>query len=441
MIAGRGLATPDAGQLRACGLASASEGGLVALPTHLLLDLARTVDVGVGAFALGLVPAYVVGALLTCRFRASRNLAAGAAVIAVLAGVALGGGGGIDRTAFTVVVALLVALRVVSIGGRDWRTPVQGELGWWAAILGLETLLAAGPVPAWRAPLLLVVPGAFACAMTSRATTVWSGQPGGEAGDTWVRRGLLAAGALAVAMVVAVALAARSGLFGLVGRLLRPVVAVAAAVLIWVVVQVARPLFWLADRLGFDPEGVREFLERLREGVLRDRPPSELTPPGSSPGQRLIGLVVLAAIAFVLYRLLRRWLTRPEPDRPPPGERPAPVEIRAAPERLDPPSRWRYRAELPADSVRRLYAEVLLDLRERRLVKEPWLTPAEFVPVVAAEFPLCTDDFRELTRSYEHVRYGNVRLGRGEVRDLEYRQRRLRSRLAKTRHVDVPRDE
>jgi hypothetical protein len=84
---------------------------------------------------------------------------------------------------------------------------------------------------------------------------------------------------------------------------------------------------------------------------------------------------------------------------------------------------------LPADAVRRLYAEVLLDLRERRLVKEPWRTPGEFVPIVAATFPATEVDLRVLTAAYQDVRYGGRRLGRGDVQALEARQRRLRSAL------------
>jgi hypothetical protein len=95
-------------------------------------------------------------------------------------------------------------------------------------------------------------------------------------------------------------------------------------------------------------------------------------------------------------------------------------------------------AELPADAVRRLYAEVL-DLRERRLVKDPWLTPAEFVPVVATAFPGAEDDLRVLTAAYQDVRYGSRRLGRGDVRALEARQRRLRSGLRLPRN-EIGRD-
>jgi hypothetical protein len=433
VIAARGLATPDPGQLRACGLAAAAEAGLLALPTHLVLDPARTIDVAAPAFVVAFVPAYVVAALVACRFRGTRNLAAATGVLAILVGMAIGDGG-LQRTAFAVVVAMLLALRVVSLAGRDWRTPVHAELGWWATILGVETLLAAGLLPSWRPALLVVVPLAFACALGSRATTVWSGHGEAESGGAWVPRSLIAAGALAVAMAAVVGLASRAGLFGIIGRVIRPLTEVAAAVLVWLVVQAARPIFWLAERFGVDPEGVREFLERLRAEALQDRAPSELPPSGSSPGQRLLGLLIVAGIAFLLYRVLRRWLSKPEPERPAARERPVPVETGAAPDRLEPPSRWRFRPELPADAVRRLYAEVLLDLRERRVVKDPWLTPAEFVPVVATAFPGAEDDLRALTAAYQDVRYGSRRLGRGDVRALEARQRRLRSALRPSRN-------
>jgi len=438
VIAARGLATPDPGQLRACGLAAAAEGGLLALPVHLLLDSAGAIDVASSAFVVAFVPPYVAAALLACRFRGSRNLAAATAVLAILVGMAIGGGD-LQRATFAVVVTLLLSLRVVSLAGRDWRTPVHAELGWWATILGLETLLAAGLLPSWRPALLVVIPLAFAGGLASRATTVWSGHREAGSGGAWIRRSLLAAGALALAMVVGVALASRAGLFGIVGRAIRPLTEVVVAVLVWLVVQAARPIFWLAERLGIDPEGVREFLQRLRAEALRDRAPSELPPPGSSTGQRLLGLLIVVGVAFVLYRVLRRWLSKPEPEPPAARERPVPIETGAAPDRLEPPSRWRFRAELPSDAVRRLYAEVLLDLRERRLVKERWLTPAEFVPVVGAAFPGAEDDLRVLTAAYQDVRYGNRRLGRADVRALEARQRRLRSALRPPRS-DVGRD-
>jgi hypothetical protein len=438
VTAARELPAPRAGALRACGLASLAEAGVVALPVHFLLSSGRAFDARVEAFTMAFVVVYVGAALIACRFRDSRNLAAAAAVAAIASAIAIGGGG-IDRTAFAAVVALLVALRLVALGLRDWRTPILAELGWGAVILGFEVLVAAGPIPDWRPALVPVVPLFFAAGLASRATTVWTSGPEGEdpAGSRWVRRTLVATGALALAMATTVALAVRGGLFDVIGRWLAPVLRVVEAGFLWVVVQAARPLFWLADRIGIDSERIREVLERLRSSATRTRA-TDLAPPTPSPWQRVIGLLVFLAIGYVLYRILRR-------SRPPVElegklrDRPVALEAEALTDRVDPPPRWRFRPELPAEAVRRLYAEVLLDLRERRLVKEPSLTPAEFVPIVASEFPQCADDFGALTRSYQHVRYGNIRLDRGEVRELEFRQRRLLGMLRRHGHGRVGR--
>jgi hypothetical protein len=94
-------------------------------------------------------------------------------------------------------------------------------------------------------------------------------------------------------------------------------------------------------------------------------------------------------------------------------------------EEASPPRRPAFRRELPADAVRRLYAEVLLALRRADVRKGPALTPAEFVPEVAEAFPACEAGFARLTRAYEDVRYGSLRLDPERVRALEREQRRI----------------
>ena len=83
------------------------------------------------------------------------------------------------------------------------------------------------------------------------------------------------------------------------------------------------------------------------------------------------------------------------------------------------PPRPRFRREPPADTVRRLYAEALWALQSREIVREPWQTPAEFAPVVASAVPSCADAFAELTRAYEDVRYGSLRIDETTVGRLE----------------------
>lgn len=427
MIAASDVAPSQTYELRGCGLAALAEAGVVFVPVALLLSEVRPGGLGVRTLALPFVAVYVAGALLACRFRESSGVPTTAAVAAVLAGVLLGGGALAD-TAFAVVIALLVALRVLTLAGRDWRTPIHAEIGWGAAALGFEALLA-GALPEWRLFLVVFVPVFFGASLASRAVTVWAGT-GEPLGREWVRRSLLAAGALAVAMALAVVLGVRGGVFDLLGRLVRPVAEVVGGAVLWVIIQAARPLFWLADRAGFDPERVREFFERLRQSVVGARGPVELHPPDPAPWARVVGLVVFVALGYALYRLLHRVRAEPtpRPDRPPPRA-PAPPSVPvAASDRVSRP--W-FRRELPSDAVRRMYAEVLLDLRARQVVKEPSLTPAEFVPIVSAEFPSSGDDFRVLTRSYEHVRYGSIRPNRDTLGDLERRHRRLRARFAK----------
>jgi hypothetical protein len=139
--------------------------------------------------------------------------------------------------------------------------------------------------------------------------------------------------------------------------------------------------------------------------------------------QRLLGLVAFVAIGYALYRALRRARPRLGAEEP----RSPRAQVSAGPLEVEdvPPPRPRIRRELPADAVRRLYAEALLALRRLDLRKEPSLTPAEFAPEVAAARPECAEDFIALTRAYEDVRYGSLRLDRDRVRTLEEGQRRL----------------
>ena len=420
MIAARDVPPPDAAELRACGLAALGEAGVIYLPMVLVLTESRGLTIGIGVLVLPFFLAYVGGALLACRFRASRSLATGAAVLAVLAGIWLGRGD-LNRSVFAVVVALLVGMRVVTLALRDWRQPIQGEFGWLAVALGLETMIAAGAEPEWRGLLAVIVPLFFVCMLASRATTVWSaggaGELEGAVRAAWIRRSLLASGALVLAMVSAVALAVRGGVFERIGMWLTPVANAVASFIAFVLSQAARPVFWLIDRFGIDPESVREFLERLRQGGFTDitQDPSA---DGTAVWQRALGLLVFAGIGYAIFRAIRR--LRPEggihePEPPPAGtmtEVPQPAE-------LAPPARPRLRREPPADRVRRWYAEALEALRRAGFPKDPWLTPAEFEPAVARAFPVVATEFGELTRAYEDVRYGNLRVDPPGLERLE----------------------
>ncbi|MGZ8625138.1 MAG: DUF4129 domain-containing protein [Actinomycetota bacterium] len=428
MIASRTAPAPEARELRACALAALAEGGVLYLPVHLVLTESRGLDIGVGAMALPFLAAFVGGAALACRFRASSNVATGGAIAAVLAGI-LVGGGDVNTSAFAVVTALLVALRVVTLGLRDWRSPIHAEIGWGAVAVGFEAMIAASAEPDWGPLLVVIVPTFFVASLASRATTVWTS--GGvhdldeQVRASWIRRAVLATGALVGAMALAVVLSVRGGVFDRIGRTLTPAAEALVVAFAWLLGQAARPVFWLVDRLGIDPETMREFLERLRAGGLGDR---EDVPPGETAlWQRLLGLLVFAALAYGVYRVLRR--SRAHVSAESPSNPRVAVTTTPLAEDVETPHRPAFRRELPADAVRRLYAEALLALARADVPKEPALTPAEFAPEVAEAFPTGTEDFVALTRAYEDVRYGSLRLTPERIRDLEREQKRLLAAL------------
>jgi uncharacterized protein DUF4129 len=418
-----GTTRPEPRELRACGLAALAEAGVLVLPVWLVLTQARGLRIGLVALAAPFVLAYVGGAVLACRFRASRNVAVGAATLAVLAGIWLGHGD-LNRTVFAVLVCLLVSFRLVTLALRDWRVPIHAEVGWFALALGFEVMIAAGATREWRGSLLLFVPLFFVAALASRASTVWTSGGAGELDEhvraAWIRRAVIGTGALIGAMLAAVLLSIEGGVFDRIGVWLTPAANAVASFFVWVLSQAARPVFFLVDLLGIDPDRVREFFENLRQGAAG----RELDLRGGETAiwQRMLGFLVFAAI-----RAIRHF-------RPPEGAEPEPkipgTQSEAALRTpLAAPARSRLRRELPADAVRRWYAETLLSLRRLEVVREPWQTPTEFAPVVAEAVPGCADEFARLTHAYEDVRYGSLRLGRAELRALEDDRRRIAQTL------------
>lgn len=418
MIAPTRVAPPEPRELRACGLAALAESGVLALPVWLLLTETRGLEIGVVALAVPFMTIYVGAVLLACRFRASRHLPLAAIVVAVLAGAWLGRGD-LNRSVFAVVVFLLVALRAITLALRDWRLPIHAEFGWFALALGIEVMVSAGANPEWRGPLVVIVPLFFAAALASRAATVWTTSGSSELDErvraSWIRRAGLATGLLVAAMAAAVAFSVRGGVFDRVGAWIAPAANAFASLLAWTLSQIVRPIFWLVDQLGIDPDRVREFFEDLRESAARAAQEA-----GSSEGptvwQRILGFVAFAAIGYAVFRVIRRFTPKgggAEPERAVPAS--ATVSALEEPQ----PVVSRLRRDLPADRVRRWYAETLEILRNREVVKEAWQTPAEFVPRVATAFPACAAPFAELTRAYEDVRYGGFRLAGDRLGRLE----------------------
>lgn len=426
-----GTTRPEGRELRACGLAALAESGVLVLPVWLVLTEARGLKIGVMALAVPFVAVYVGGAILACRFRASRNVAFGAAMLATLAGIWLGHGD-LNRTVFAVLICLLVSLRLVTLALRDWRLPIHAEVGWFALALGFEVMVAAGATDEWRGPLLLFVPLFFVAALASRASTVWTSGGAGELDErvraAWIRRAIIATGALVGAMAAAVVLSVEGGVFDRIGVWLTPAANAVATFLAWLLSQAARPVFFLVDLLGIDPDRVRELLDSLRDSAAgRAANQRHAGPP--EIWQRMLGFLVFAAIGYGVFRAIRHF-------RPPAGAEPEPrvagTQTEGALETAAvAPSRPRLRRELPADAVRRWYAETLLALRRLDIVREPWQTPTEFAPVVAAAVPACANEFERLTHAYEDVRYGSLRIDPTAIGRLEAGQLRIMSAIGR----------
>ena len=111
------------------------------------------------------------------------------------------------------------------------------------------------------------MPVFFVGSMASRAISVWMTDDADELPpaerDRWVRRAVIATLWIPVAMAVAVGLGLRNGVLDHLGSLLAPIGNAVVAVLVFVFTQLARPILWLVDKLGIDPEGARRVLDRV----------------------------------------------------------------------------------------------------------------------------------------------------------------------------------
>jgi hypothetical protein len=169
-------------------------------------------------------------------------------------------------------------------------------------------------------PLLLFVPLFFVARLASRASTVWTSGGAGELDErvraAWIRRALIATGALVGAMAAAVVLSVEGGVFDRIGVWLTPAANAVATFLAWLLSQAARPVFFLVDLLGIDPDRVRELLDSLRDSAAgRAANQRHAGPP--EIWQRMLGFLVFAAIGYGVFRAIRHF-------RPPAGAEPEP---------------------------------------------------------------------------------------------------------------------
>jgi hypothetical protein len=427
----------------AASLAALAESGLLFLP----LQLVVVDEVGASTGPLATYPVFVAlftgGVAAASAFRHSPVMPTAAAAAALGVGLAqalMWGEGGLAATGLVVILSLLVAFRAVVLGHRDWRDPVAESFVVGTLVLLAEVAIGTtGDGSEWEPYLLAVVTLFFLGSLGSRAASVWVAGHLGRIPDQGsgrrLRFAVLCLGGFGGVLVVAAALGrprgplAKAGglaLF-LLGQILYGIAFVVARV-------VAGPIEWVVDRLNVDISVVSDVARDL-EGFLQRGPPAGT--PGSSPLARILGLAVLAAIGFLLVRAIRRYRelagAAPAPARAP---EPEPETDRVGARRRPGRRSLRRRRELPADTVRRWYAEALLDLERLGLRRPQSGTPGEYLRTAAAAYPECATGFTALTRAYEDVRYGSRVLPRAEIDRLDASRQLAMAALRRARPIE-----
>jgi len=424
--------------------AAVAEAAVFCLPVFTLVSGGVRTPVPIALFMPLFLAAFAGTVALATRYRSSTMVAPIVAVAAIVAGVLLAHGA-VQREVFTVLVFLLVGLRAVGLGFRDWREPVAGTFLFGALALAIESVVGAGASQDWGPPLTVLMPAFFVGSLVSRAVSVWMTDDAEELRtderEDGLRRAVSDTIWVPVAMVVAVGLGLRDGVLDHLGSFLAPVGNALVALLVFMFEQLARPIFWLVDKLGIDPEGARRVLERAQRRAAHEGSLAADRVGQPSLLGRMLGLALFVLAVWGVIRFMRR-LTPESVESDLPAASPAASVTSGTLAEPPAPPRRVSRREPPADRVRRWYGEVLMALARRGVDKDPALTPAEFTPAVAEAYPESAVDFDALTRAYEDVRYGSAHLDRAVLRELDGHRRNilaaLRRRAPEARDVTQP---
>jgi Domain of unknown function (DUF4129) len=408
-------------------LAAAAEAGILFLPIEAVARNTPLHPTG-GPFAWYplFLALFAGGAAAAMPWRGRRRMPAVAAVVAAAVGVVQVAvwGDGWAGLPYAVALALGACVRVVTLVMRDWRDPVDASFGWGAGILLGE--IAFARVAGWGGEVLApIVAVFFVGSLASRAASVRLAEAAAPVPDDVDGEGPRRRWRVLAAVVVAAAVLVPLGL--LLGTSGGPMAGISRWLfhgLVYLIYLGAlllalllRPVVWFLHLFGVDAGGFRKGIERLG---LRLR---HLGPQGTSSStvpawERLLGLLGLAAIVagLVWFMVRRRQRARRAMADLSARDRPDDVIVR----RERPPrARRRPRRELPEDSVRRLYAQALIELEKRGRPRPDALTPGEFLRHTARDLPECAPGLTVLTRAYEDVRYGRLVIDGAKVDSLE----------------------
>jgi hypothetical protein len=263
----------------------------------------------------------------------------------------------------------------------------------------------------------------FAASLGSRAVTIWN-DPDPDRADARQWLGRIPVG-LAVSLAGVLGLAAvasQGGILQRLGAIVAPLVSVMLTVVLFALQLVLRPIVWLISRFQVNTDAWQQTLRDLGRGT---QPTSRLEPSHGALGaaiSRILGFVVFSVLGWGLYRALRGLRAHEIPASAPTDR--APVARAKLPDEVVPPTGWGRRS-LPADRVRRWYAQALLALEQHELPKDPSLTPGEFARDVGRALPEVREHLDPLTRAYEDVRYGSLRVDDVTIREIRAHHRAL----------------
>jgi hypothetical protein len=407
-------------------LAAAGEAAVLFLPLRALaidgLDATGGPMVTYSAFVLLFASSVALSTWLR-RFRTMPSVVAGGAIVLGSLQSFVWGSGGLFSAVVGVVLALLLGLRVVALAIRDWRDPVRISFGAGVGLLLVEIVVGSSETVGWRPLLAPIVAQFFLGSLASRAASVrLSTRPAREEADDreprrWLRTTLIVVAGLAAVLVAAGLLGRRGGALQWVGQGVFRLGAEVIGLLAFALAKLLlRPLNWVVTSLHLNLEPLGRAAQNL-EGFRQTAEHRGRLGHGSALN-RVLGLLFFVVFAVFLLRALRRYRESVERFRPSDVHEP---EANASPYRLLRARRQRRRVgpELPADTVRRWYAQALLALQRRGLPKPASETPAEYLLAVIRSLPACTAEFTALTRAYEDVRYGNRPLDEQAVQRLE----------------------
>jgi hypothetical protein len=414
----RAAAAADRAAVLPAALAATGEAGVLFLPIQ---EIVREVSAATGG-PLVWWPVFgalfVVGVGLGTALRRSRWSVTAIGIGAAAAGVAQAAvwdrGGGVVSWIGILVLALLGGLRMVTLAARDWRDPITASVvigGAWLLVEVAVSGSAPQPWPTLIGPVVLLF---FLCSLASRAASVRIEDGGRVPGG--IRREMRARGhgtrmslpVLLGVTLVLVLMVVGGGHGGFLRWIGIGVFAALAGVLIaatWVLSPLLVPIGWIVGLINLDLLG---FLQQtFRKLPVFGNIGRHVTGHASVLERALEVVVLLGAVALLIWLIRRRRRLRLGPI----ARRPARPDVAVAATKGGPVERLRQalrpRRELPEVTVRRYYAEVLLALERRELPKPDHLTPAEFAMDVGHAFPSVRSMFDDLTRAYEHVRYGD----------------------------------